>query len=182
MASETKTAFRATSGSHLTNKDAQKYGARLAVLESRHGFLTPAIIVRDARRERSPLHDFFTWDVDDAFEEYLQQRARYLLRSIKVVYEESGDAELVVRNYIPVVVKGKNRFASVTVVASDAALRDQALRRAKRELAACAKKCRLYSELGAIGKSIERFLRKLDGKARPRKRSVRKVRRSAAAS
>ena len=57
----------------------------LKALAAQHGTLTPEIVVEDARREDSPLHDQFEWDVEKAAQEHWLDTARALIRSVKVV-------------------------------------------------------------------------------------------------
>lgn len=56
----------------------------LAALEV-SGRLTPEAVVEDAKREDSPLHGFFKWDLEAAAELHWLDRARQLIRAVKVV-------------------------------------------------------------------------------------------------
>lgn len=58
---------------------------RIKELEDKHGRLTPEIVVADAKNTDSPLHGEFEWDVKKAAHEHWLDRARALIRSVKVV-------------------------------------------------------------------------------------------------
>jgi hypothetical protein len=57
----------------------------LIQLHKQHGTLTPDIVVEDAKRPDSPLHDQFDWDVQKAAEEHWREVARQLIRNVRVV-------------------------------------------------------------------------------------------------
>jgi hypothetical protein len=74
--------------------DPQVAGETLeAIRDKNDGDLTPETIVDAARRRRSPLHKAFEWDDESAADGYRREQARYILRSIKVVYLETEDKE-----------------------------------------------------------------------------------------
>ena len=56
------------------------------------GEVTPGRIVDASRPEDAPLHTHFEWDDSEAAEAYRRDQARYLLRSIHIVREETEDA------------------------------------------------------------------------------------------
>lgn len=58
----------------------------IKMLENKHGYLTPELIVNDAMNPNSPLHSQFTWDKDSAAHAYWLVQARNLIRSVKVVF------------------------------------------------------------------------------------------------
>jgi hypothetical protein len=61
--------------------------AHLANLAEAHGGkLTPEIVVDDARNEDSPLHDLFDWNAERAAMQYWLDRARQIIRSVRVVF------------------------------------------------------------------------------------------------
>jgi hypothetical protein len=67
---------------------AQVVGEELELIQQKAGSLTPEIVLRAATPKRSKLHDCFEWDNAVAAHEHRLSQARYLLRSIEVVYEE----------------------------------------------------------------------------------------------
>ena len=65
--------------------DAQAVGERLEVLKARTGgSLTPELLLREGRRESSPLHPCFTWDDAVAGNKYRLWEARHLFRSLEI--------------------------------------------------------------------------------------------------
>lgn len=56
----------------------------LRALYRQHGLLTPALVVEDARRESSPLHDLFEWGVEKAAQAHWEHVARQLIRNVRV--------------------------------------------------------------------------------------------------
>lgn len=69
----------------MTDKITPEVKARLAMLENERGQLTPTIVVEDAKRKESPLHDLFDWNVKEAAEKWWLEQARTIIRSVKVV-------------------------------------------------------------------------------------------------
>lgn len=68
--------------------------ARLAELAtSNGGRLTPQMVVEDAKRAASPLHDHFEWDVKKAAYAHWIEQARTLITSVRV--EVKTDATVV---------------------------------------------------------------------------------------
>lgn len=62
--------------------------ARLRALEDRHGRLTPEVVVSDAKNPKSPLHEEFDWDMKRAAQMHWLDRARELIRSVRVLIHE----------------------------------------------------------------------------------------------
>ena len=56
----------------------------LIELYKREGTLTPLAVVEDAKREESPLHALFEWDIEKAAQEHWYEVARQLIRNVKV--------------------------------------------------------------------------------------------------
>lgn len=55
----------------------------------RDGVLVPAIVVDEARPDDSPLHQHFTWDDGEAADEWRREQARRLIRTFKIVLDET---------------------------------------------------------------------------------------------
>jgi hypothetical protein len=55
-----------------------------AIADLHDGRITPELVVDAARDPDSPLHEFFTWDNDEAAEKHRLNEARSLIRSIRV--------------------------------------------------------------------------------------------------
>ncbi|HUT60598.1 MAG TPA: hypothetical protein VNA25_22360 [Phycisphaerae bacterium] len=59
--------------------------ARLQELYVEHGKLTPDLVVAEARKPKSILHGYFNWDIEHAAMEHWRDRARTLIRSVRLV-------------------------------------------------------------------------------------------------
>jgi hypothetical protein len=66
---------------------------QLNEISVKHGGLTPALVVDEARPETHPLHERFEWDDSVAGEAYRRDQARRLIRSVRVVYREADEQE-----------------------------------------------------------------------------------------
>lgn len=62
----------------------------LIAMHERHGVLTPELVVEDARRLESPLHELFEWDMEKAALAHWHDVARQLIRNVRVVVENEG--------------------------------------------------------------------------------------------
>jgi len=57
---------------------------QLVALYQRHGVLTPELVVDEARKKDSPLHEHFEWDVKKAAAQHWLDTARALIRSVRL--------------------------------------------------------------------------------------------------
>ena len=64
----------------------------LQALADKHGRLTPDTVVEDARSKDSPLHTLFEWNLKAAAHAHWVERARELIRCIKVTVTTSTPA------------------------------------------------------------------------------------------
>lgn len=64
----------------------------LIALHQQHGTLTPELVVSDAKRKDSPLHDLFEWDTKKAAQAHWEDVARSLIRNVRVVIVNEGRA------------------------------------------------------------------------------------------
>lgn len=86
--------YKAVRGSILSDKEAQRYGERIAVvIEEKGGGVTPEDILADAKQKVSPLHPFFDWNDKTAAMKYRVHMAGYLIRSIQVVIKKNEHEE-----------------------------------------------------------------------------------------
>lgn len=135
--------------------DPQEAGARLEFLRDKHGGLSASILVADARRKASPLHDHFNWDDAAAAHEHRLERARLLLRSLVVIGEPIAPEAH--RAYVALP-GGGEAYESITVAMSDPDTRAQILVRARRELAAWRERYAELKELAEIHAAIDQRL------------------------
>lgn len=112
---------------------AQVVGERLEHLRQKHGGLDAVLVVEDARPPGAPTHEAFEWDDARAAEQYREDQARYLIRSVTV--QQTGEEKPSVRAFVVVNETGAEQtYTSVYVALADEQLRKQVLARALREL------------------------------------------------
>lgn len=68
----------------------QSVNEHLKALHEQHGTLTPEIVVDDARRKESPLHQLFEWDTKKAAMAHWHDVARQLIRNVRVTVVNEG--------------------------------------------------------------------------------------------
>lgn len=101
----------------------QSVNEYLIALHQQHGTLTPELVVEDARRKDSPLHDLFEWDKGKAAQAHWQDVARALIRNVRVVVVNEGrsiKAPYFVRD--PALPHHQQGYTSVIKLRSDADL------------------------------------------------------------
>lgn len=97
----------------------------LQSLYERHGELTPALVVREARAGRTIagklLAGHIEWDDSKAAEEYRLEQARHMIRSVRVVYREADDTgdERSVRSFHAVRREGGTVYEPLEKVTAD---------------------------------------------------------------
>jgi hypothetical protein len=119
--------------------------AALRDLYTIHGRLDPKDVVDEARDPQSPLHKSFTWNNDDAAEQWRLQQARQLIRSIRierVVTEE--EAPRLVRAYVHD--PEADGYLATEDVARMPDVRDRVLADMRADLERLRTKWRLYEE------------------------------------
>ena len=73
----------------MTN-DMEMIAARLEELAATNeGRITPAMVVEDARKDDSPLHDKFNWNIEEAAMSHWLSTARAIIRSVRVIVRTS---------------------------------------------------------------------------------------------
>lgn len=66
---------------------------QLQEIYDRHGRLTPAVVVEEARPEESPLHHELEWDDAVAGDEYRLIQAHRLIQRARIVYRTASNGE-----------------------------------------------------------------------------------------
>ena len=90
LATPVEVRFKAAAGSRFNKADAERIGPELLRLKKKHGVLTKDLLVQEGRRARSVLHGDFNWDDAAAAHAHRLEQARYMLRSIMIVWDESA--------------------------------------------------------------------------------------------
>jgi len=141
------------------NIPAQEAGERLETLQKQYGHLTPQIVVEDARDSQSVFHPAFEWDDVKAAEEYRLEQARYILRHLIVVRQETEKPQEI-RAFVVVKEEEQDRqwYAPTLSVLTEPELRRQVLERALRELEAFRRKYKELVELAEVLAAAEHVL------------------------
>lgn len=145
--------------------DAETLGTELQRLSDKHGRLKPPEIVKAARRDNSPLHPCFTWNVKEAAEKCWIEEARKLVQVIVLVDEEK-ESRPPVRAFVSLLEQEPGSedpepaYVHMLDAMGDPERRAQVLERAMRELEAWRKRYENLVELAdvfaVIDRSIER--------------------------
>lgn len=62
---------------------------RMKKLENEQGELTTEVVLKDAKKSSSPLHEYFDWDDKEAAHNWRTEQARRLIRSVRLVIHET---------------------------------------------------------------------------------------------
>jgi hypothetical protein len=154
--------YKAARGARITDDQAQRYGERIeALAEGGDGSVTSVVVYEDAKKKRSPLHEYFQWDDAVAAEAYRLNQAEYLLRSIYVIVTKEDGAEDEVRAFHNVVIERpeeqpERTYAPLARVLSEEELRRQVLAKAMHEFEQWRKRYQQYKELAPLFKVYEK--------------------------
>ena len=138
--------FAVKPGFRLGKERTQRYGEYIWTLCERgdrlSGGVTPRVILDDAKKHESPLHDYFDWDNTLAAEKWRLQQAGQLLRNIELV-ETKDSEEWRRRAFRPIELEilieeaaeePKSRMMTIHAIEADPVLRAQVCEKAKRDL------------------------------------------------
>lgn len=67
-------------------------------LEDETGFLDLDVVIAEARKPESPLHEYFTWDIEKAAYAYWKVQARVMIKKVNYV-ETTTHIELKIPKY-----------------------------------------------------------------------------------
>lgn len=99
-----------------------------------HGYLTPALIVKVARKKKNPLHDCFEWNDTVAANLYRETQAKYILRQIETEFDDGGDEPIRIRLFHSVVENDKNVYTTIHHAKNNAELWEQIVEKALLEV------------------------------------------------
>lgn len=107
-------------------------------IRRQQGSLTPRGVVAASRAEDAPLHARFTWDDSVAGERWREVEARELIRSVMVVYKDTGRGPASVRGYvsIPATDEVPREYKPTAEALEDPLTRELLMMEARRELKA----------------------------------------------
>ena len=132
--------------------DAQEVGDCLEKLRLRNGgVITAEVVLAEARKKRSPLHDGFEWDDTAAAHQYRLEQARSITRAvITFIGEEQDDTPI--RAFVTL---GGGDYESITTVLSVKSKRDALLGQALEEMRTFRRKYHHLKELATVFVAIE---------------------------
>ena len=134
----------------VSSINAQVIGQQLEHIRKKNGgFMTPQMVVDDARKSRSPLHNAFEWDDAQAASQYRIEQAGYIIRHLSVTVVV-GAKETVTRAFVSIKQDDGACYTSIVRAMGDAELRAQVLQQAWAELEAWKGKYKEYDELSHI--------------------------------
>lgn len=141
--------------------DPQKVGECLEAMRQRYnGYLTPQVVVENARPPASPLHRYFEWDDARAGQKFREYQARWLITSI-VVKDENVKSGKPFYAFVNVELKGGKPYTSTTAAMSDDELRCQIVRRALKDLDAWQERYKNLEELAEFFEAIAKVKKRL---------------------
>lgn len=155
----TQIEYKESPGSRLGNKQAAIYGSRLNELVEKRGFITPKIVVEDAKNTHSPLHDYFDWNDTNAAENWRLTQARELIRFVSITVV--SDEKPTIRQFFSITptkdmnTKELRVYVPVSTVMSNKSSRTEVIAYALRELDGWTQRYSQYSELFGVIKAIK---------------------------
>lgn len=150
----------------LTPKKVPLYQQELERITKKYNGLTAEIVVNEAKNKNSPLNQFFDWDDDVAGEKWRLWQARYLITTVRVNVEWSGEVKNI-RKYLNVRVSNDNddevqrAYLPTSVVLTTKEYRDQMLKKAVNEIEYWKKSYNDFIELEDIYNAIDKTQKKL---------------------
>lgn len=144
--------YVARPGASISNEDATIIGKVLEDIEQRKAGITPHDVVEESRPEDAALHGYFEWDNSVAGEEWRRSQARYLIRAVLVVREESAEPIPTWHNVVQTIEgDGTERvYRRIDVVAQQADLLEQLIERELRQLEGVQRRLDQYEELRPV--------------------------------
>lgn len=139
--------------------DPQVVGEHLEGLAANTGGVTPTVVVEDARKPESPLHESFEWDDNTAAESWREHTARQLLGALVVVKVNERQVTGTVRAFVSV--RNGNRsgtYQPIVAVMEDAELRKQLMNRARSELVQWRNRYSDLQEFSKVFKVVDELL------------------------
>ena len=106
----------------------------LEAVRAKHGTLTPALVVKEARPKSAPLHNHFEWDDAAAGERYRLIQAHELIQSVRVTYTDKKGAPQSIRAFHAVREQsGKVAYRPVEEITDDPVMTEMLRRDMERE-------------------------------------------------
>jgi hypothetical protein len=159
----TRFVFTGSASSRGKRANAQEIGEALdAIRLGNGGELHAADVVEEARDPKSLLHAHFEWDDRRAAEAHRLDQARTLIRSIRIVDDDSDRSKPA---YLSIRAEDGTAYRSLGDILSSSNLRQRLLEQAQRDLDSWTAR---YAELKEIVELVEPARRELRRRVRPR--------------
>jgi len=166
MNKEKQIQYQVVKGAHLSDEQAKQYGKRITWLTEKRGFVTPEIVVDDAKHSNSPLHDYFDWSDKKAAEKWRIEQAKYLIRVISVSIIDSSRPEAryfySIKPTQEMHTDAKQVYVTLDAIVSDKEKRDQVIAYAWRELNGWMDRYKQYSEFSTLIGDIKKHSAEFD--------------------
>lgn len=136
--------------------NAQQVGRQLESIRKRNaGHLTPEMVVNEAQQSDALLHQYFEWDNHEAADKYREVQAGHLIRAVVVIVEPNGRLKET-RAFVSVTRDEGKSYTSIAHAMSDDELREQVVRRARKELQTWRERYADYQELSSMFTAIDK--------------------------
>lgn len=160
--------YKASDGARLSDAQAAKYGSRINHLSEKEGFVTPEMVLEDAKNKNSPLHDYFDWNDREAAASWRIEQAKYLIRHIVVTIINDEKPETI-RQFYSITPTSEMKsdaprvYVTLDSVLSDVDKRKEVIGYALRELEGWKARYKQYSELSGLIEILDDEIRKVKG-------------------
>ena len=144
--------------SYAPSIPAEKVGKVFEKIEKKNGELTPALVLEEARPEKSILHSVFEWRDDVAAEKYRLEQASYLIRAMVIEVEDETEEPYEVRAYVNVSESTSGSFININNAFKNTETREIVLKRALDELRAFEKKYASLTQFSKLFEEIHKLL------------------------
>ncbi len=134
--------------------DADVIGEHIESL-ARNGIITPADLVRAAKKKNSPLHQCFEWDDTEAAKAHRISQASHLLRCIEVMIEREDETVFCVRAFHHISTEQKQGYTTIENARNDPEMWDCVKMQAIAEIKAWQAKYKAIVEFETIFEAIE---------------------------
>lgn len=126
-----------------------------------HGELTPEDVVKDARRNNSPLHRFFEWNDTKAAEQHRLAQARGLIRAVVAIYVAPDKPARKMRAFVHINEPGAQHYRATDHAMSQTRTREIVVRQAWREFQAWRRRYEEIDEFARLFEEADKLDRKI---------------------
>jgi hypothetical protein len=138
---------------------AEIVGKVIEKLHDKHQGVTPELLVEEAKKKRSPVHNLFEWDDTAAAEAYRVHQARLVLNHIEVVIERGEEVPLVIRAFHSVEYEEGRCYTTIKAARANEDLWEQIKDEALRQIKNWQETYRHIQEFEAIHQAIDAVAR-----------------------